>query len=441
MRALLCSLLLLHAVCTQAQTFGNGNIVIVRIGSGDAPITAGAAQPVFLDEYNTCGEHVRSIPLPVTAIGINRRLTLPSSTADNTEGYISLSEDGQYLALGGYDAAAGTAAVSTSISSAVNRIVGIIDANGNVNTSTAFSNRFSGVSIRSAVVDGNNVWAAGGNGGIAYAVAGSTGTSNLLITATTARCLNIYDGKLYGTSTATSLRMSITGTGLPTTSGQTMNNLPGYPSTGGNPLQFFMARLNGSDTVNVLYIADNNQLKKYSLVAGSWVANGIIGSTADKYRGLTGTVSDGNVILYAIRRNDNGGEVVQFTDNTGHNASFALLKPLIIVQADSNTVFRDLSMAPQPVSPAARKMNATAGFRVLSNENDPLVYGEIAVSQSTQGTVNVYDLSGRIIYSRKLSLDKGILRFPIALPFRSRSLYFAAFLSSHGDLITRKFIY
>lgn len=441
MRALLCSLLLLYAVCSDAQNFGNGNIVIVRIGSGNAPMTAGPAQPVFLDEYNTCGEYVRTVPLPVSVSGVNRRLTLPPSTADYTEGFISLSEDGQYLALGGYDAAVGTASVSASISSAVNRIVGIIDAAGNVNTSTAFSNRFSAVSIRSAVVDGNNVWAAGGNGGIVYAVSGSTGTSNMLITGTTARCLNIYDGKLYGTSTATNLRMSITGTGLPTTAGQTMSNLPGYPATGGNPLQFFMARLNGSDTVNVLYIADNSQLKKYSLVAGSWIANGIIGSTADRYRGLTGTVSDGNVFLYAIRRNDNGGEVVQFTDNTGHNASFAGLRPLIIVQADSNTIFKDLSMAPQPLSPAARKMNSTAGFRVLSNEYDPQVHAEIAVSKFTNGTVHVYDVNGRIVYSRKLALDKGMYRFPLELPVKSRGLYFATFISANGDLITRKFIY
>lgn len=443
MRTLLCSLLFLCVISTDAQTFGNGNIVVVRIGTASLlPMTAGAAQPVFLDEYTTCGELVRSIALPVTSSGSNRRLTLPPASADYSEGFISLSEDGQYLALGGYDAATGTAAVTSSTSSTVNRVVGIVDFAANVNTSTAFSNRFSSVSIRSAVVDGSNIWAAGGNGGIVYATKGSTGTSNTLLSSTTGRCLNIYDGQLYATSTATNLRMARVGSGLPTTAGQTMTNLPGYAISGGNPLQFFMARLNGSDTVNLLYIADNNQLKKYSLVSGTWVANGIIGSTADKYRGLTGTVSDGDVILYALRRNDSGGEIIQYTDNTGHNANFASLKPVIIVQADSNKVFRDLSMAPQEASPAAMKNSDHGiGFRVLSKENGSSVRAELSVGRSVQGIVNVYDMNGRIVYTRKLNLDKGLYRYPLIMPAHARGLYFATFISLQGEIITRKFIF
>lgn len=443
MRILLCLLLFAYTAESSAQSFGNGNLVVVRIGTGALPMTAGTAQPVYLDEYTPCGELVRSIALPVNVSGSNRRLTLPPASVDYTEGFISLSEDGQYLALGGYDAAVGTAAVTTSNSSTINRVAGIIDGMANVNTSTAFSNRFSTVSIRSAVTDGSNVWAAGGNGGIVYATAGSTGTSNTLITSSTGRCLGIYDGQLYATSTATNLRIARAGSGLPTTTGQTMANLPGYPATGGSPLKFFMARLNGSDTVNVLYIADNNQLKKYSLVAGSWVANGTIGLTSDKYRGLTGTLSGSDVILYVLRRNDSGGEIIQYTDNTGHNAGFSNLKPIIVVQADSNRVFRDLSMAPQAAAPlsALKTSNNTTGFRVLSNGKDPNVKAEITTTKPLQGMVNVYDLNGRIVTTFKVALEKGIYRYPLNLPPNARGFYFATFISLHGELITRKFIY
>jgi len=259
MRSLLFSLMVLCTICSDAQSFGSGNIVVLRIGTGLLPMTTGTAQPVFLDEYSPCGDFVRTIPMPVTGSGTNRRLTLPPSSPDNSEGYISLSEDGQYLALGGYDAAPGTATVTANTSSAVNRVVGIIDTVANVNTGTAFSNRFSTVSIRSAVTDGTNVWAAGGNGGVVYATKGSTGASNILLTSTTGRCLGIYDGQLYSTSTATNLRIARVGSGLPTTASQTMTNLPGYPATGGNPLQFFMTSMNGSDTVNVLYITINSK--------------------------------------------------------------------------------------------------------------------------------------------------------------------------------------
>lgn len=441
MRILVCTLLLLSAVEIHAQSFGAGNIVVVRIGTG-SPMTAGTAQPVFLDEFDPCGNLVRSIPMPVTTSGSNKRLTLPPASVDFSEGYISLSEDGQYLALGGYDAAPGTASVTSSTSAAVNRIVGIIDASANVNTGTAFSNRFSTVSIRSAVTDGSNVWAAGGNGGIVYATTGSTGTSNVLLTNTTGRCLNIHDGQLYASSTATSLRMSRVGNGLPTTASQTMTNLPGYPNTGGSPFQFFMARLNGSDTVNVLYLTDNNQLKKYSLVSGSWVANGVIGVTGDKYRGLTGMVSGSDVILYALRRNDAGGEIIQYTDNTGHNGNFASLAPLIIVQADSNKIFRDLSMAPQAVSPLAlMKSSSNTGFRVLSKENSRSAMAELTVGKPVQGIMKVYDMNGRIIYTLKVVAEKGIYRYPLPVSGAARGLYFATFIANDGGIITRKFIH
>ena len=443
MRTILCALLLFCVFSSGAQTFGNGNIVVVRIGAGTTPMAAGTAQPVFLDEYNPCGEFIRSIPLPVTVSGSNRRLTLPPASPDYSEGFISLSEDGQYLALGGYDAATGTASVTSSTSATVNRVVGIIDFASNVNTSTAFSNRFSTVSIRSAVVDGSNVWAAGGNGGIVYAAIGSTGATNTLISSTTGRCLNIHDGQLYATSTATNLRMARVGSGLPNSTGQTMTNLPGYATTGGNPLQFYMAALNGSDTVNVLYIADNGQLKKFSLVSGNWTANGVLGATSDKFRGLTGTVIDEEVILYALRRNDTGGEIIKYTDNTGHNGNFTGLKPIIIVQADSNKVFRDLSMAPLEVpAPAVQKVNnSTTAFRVLSKEKDPKVLAEITVGKPVQGMVNVYDMNGRLVCTRKVELNKGVYRYQLQLPAHARGLYFATFISNEGDLITRKFIY
>lgn len=442
MRTILFILLFLCTVSSRAQSFGNGNIVVVRIGTGAAPMTTGMAQPVFLDEYNPCGELQRSIALPVTVSGSNRRLTLAPLATDYTEGFISLSEDGQYLALAGYDAAAGTASVAATTSATVNRTVAVIDPSGNVNTTTAFSNRFNTVAVRGAVVNGSDLWVTGGNGGIVYATVGSTGTSNTLITTSTGRCLGIYDGQLYASSTATGLRLARVGTGLPTTTGQTMLNLPGYASSGGSPFQYFMTRLNGSDTVNVLYIADNNVLRKYSLVAGSWVDNGTIGLFADKYRGVTGIEQDGIVTLYTVRRNDIGGELIRYIDSTGYNASFSNLKPVIIAQADSNTAFRSVAMAPQAVSPLARTAKtSTATLRVLTDVKNPMVVAELTTPQPVTGVVQVHDLNGRLLYTRKVAAIKGKNRFPLQVPAGTRGLYLASFISLQGHLLTSKFIY
>lgn len=328
-----------------SQSFVPGNFVVVRIGSGAFPLTAGTAQPVFLDEYNPCGDLVRSIPMPVAVNGSNKRLTLPVSTTDYTEGYISLSQDGLQLALTGYDADPGTANVSATATATVKRVIAIVELNGTVNTSTALS-AFSGQVVRAAVINGTNLWVSGGSGGVMHTTLGSN--THTQLTTTTARSLMVVNGQLYATSTSGSLRLTAVGSGLPTTAGQTMVNLSGLPTTG-SPYQFFM--VNPGSGSDVLYVADDNLLRKYSLSSGTWVSNGTIGVASDKYRAVTGKLNtNGHVQLYAIRRNDNStgasGEVIALTDSTGYNGNFSSLVPARIVKANDNNVFRSIMIAP-----------------------------------------------------------------------------------------------
>jgi hypothetical protein len=163
----------------------------------------------------------------------------------------------------------------------------------------------------------------------------------------------IINAQLYATSTSGSLRLTTVGSGLPNSAGQTMLNLPGTPTTG-SPYQFFI--VNAGSGSDILYIADDNLLRKYSLSGGSWVSNGTIGTAGDKYRAVTGQLqSSGHVLLFAIRRNDNvtgsGGEVITITDSTGYNSSFAALTPTVITRANDYTVLRSVSMVPDPTAP------------------------------------------------------------------------------------------
>src|SRR5437764_15049216 len=96
---------------TAPAAFTAGDIVVVRVGDGSAAITS-AATAVFLDEYTQSGAFVQSIAMPVTASGSNHILTMSGSA--QSEGAISLSADGQYVTIGGYDAAVGTANVTSS---------------------------------------------------------------------------------------------------------------------------------------------------------------------------------------------------------------------------------------------------------------------------------------------------------------------------------------
>ena len=106
----------------------SNSIVVVRLGDGSGAIgSTGTA--VFLDEYTTAGAFVQSIPLPTTTVGSNRRFV--NSGSATSEGLMTLSSSGTYLVLAGYDAAVGTASITSSSSAAVNRVIAVVDVHRN----------------------------------------------------------------------------------------------------------------------------------------------------------------------------------------------------------------------------------------------------------------------------------------------------------------------
>jgi len=436
------------------EPFTPGNLVVLRIGDGLTALTSGNATSVFLDEYTSSGALVRSIPMPVAATGTNKRLTLSVSAADKTEGYLSRSPDGKFLALAGYDAAPGLAGVSTSASATVKRTIGIVDADGIVNTSTSL-NTFSGVAIRSAVTsNGTDIWTTGGNNGIRYTTLGSA--TSIAITTPTARCLNIFNNQLYGSTTATNLRIAQIGTGMPVTAGQTMANLPGIATTSGSPYGIYMADLSSSvPEVDVMYVADEgtNALSKYSLVGGTWVLNGKIGTATDLYRGLTGKQNGAEVVLYATRKNSGltiGGEIVSITDTTGYNVNFAAPQVVLVASAPANTIFRGIALAPDTItaqtfsmlkSPIKTPQEKSAVLRVFcSNGSDDL---QIVVTSKTklQGPLRIVNLITRnVVYTGNLKTEAEKSSSVIKVKNLVPGYYSAAYTTSLG-LIYCKFSY
>src|SRR5690606_2659668 len=112
-------LFILHILCLSgyAQPFAPGNLVVVRYGDGSTSLSSSSAVPVFLDEYTVAGglSPQRSLAMPVAVSGSNYRFT--GSGNSTTEGLISLSQDGRYLTLMGYDANVGTGSVNSTSNS------------------------------------------------------------------------------------------------------------------------------------------------------------------------------------------------------------------------------------------------------------------------------------------------------------------------------------
>jgi hypothetical protein len=345
------------------SAFTPGNLAVCRLGTG-APL-GNSSTAVFIDEYTPAGMLVQSIALPTAVSGSNQILTM-SGTA-TTECQLNRSSDGRYLLLIGYNAPVGIVSISTSPSIGnpnYPRTIGRIDWNGNVDTSTT-TTAFDGVSPRSAASDnGANLWAVGGATGVIYTTFGSSGAPTVIsTTVTNNRTVNIFNGQLYSSAGASSVRVGTVGTGLPTTSGQTISTLPGFPTSSGSRNGIFFADLSGAVAgLDTLYLADDGSagspqtatsggVKKFSLVSGSWTYNGtfpaatspvaIPGST---FIGLAGVVSGTTVTLYATRA---GTQLVSFVDTTGYNAAPTAIPTQIAVPDDPDIVFRGVSFVPE----------------------------------------------------------------------------------------------
>lgn len=386
---------LIQAKPVLAASFTNGNIVVYRVGSGSGSLV-NTGNPVFLDEYTPGGTLVQSIALPTTVSGSNKQL-IASGTA-TSEGMLARSADGQYLILTGYGRDLGqSGSISGTAASVVNRVVGRVDWNGNVDTSTALTDFANANNPRSAVSnDGTQFWVMGGAGGIRYASALGSTTSTQLTSLTNFRQAAIFGGQLYVSSSSSAngfIGVGTVGSGLPTTTGQAATRLTGLTdSNSPSSYAFFFADLDlGVAGVDTLYIADdsNDRINKFSLVGGTWTLNGQAGAAADDFRGITGVVSGTTVTLYATRKGGSGatggGELVSLVDTGGYNANFSGTTFTLLTSAGSNTAFRGVALA--PVQAAAPQPDLAVGVNGPTNATINVAYA-YTLTVSNNGTAN-----------------------------------------------------
>jgi hypothetical protein len=374
----ICSLAL-AALPVHASSLTPGNLVVVRVGDGSSALN-GNAFAVFLDEYTPAGGFVQTIALPTSAT-----TALTDSGSATSEGFLNLSVDGQYLIQVGYRAIPGTAAVVATTSANNPRVIGRTDMNGNIDTTTALSDAYSAGNIRSATSDdGTHFWTAGtsaAGAGVRYVASlGATTSTQLSTTITNTRVVRIQNGQLYVSSaTGTFQGISAVGSGVPTTSGQTIALLPGFPTAAGpSSYDYFFA------DANTLYVADDRTngsggIQKWTLSGGTWtLAYTLAVNATTGCRGLTGDVTSGQNVLYATSVPGAGPiQVVTVTD-TGAGSLFTPL-----VTAATNTAFRGIRHLPTPCVGAhiaqdptdvAVCLGSAAAFTVTAGGDAPFTY-------------------------------------------------------------------
>lgn len=319
-----------------------GHLFVYRVGTGAAALGT-TATAVFVDEYTLAGVLVQSLAMPTAPSGLQGSLTASGTAV--TDGFLTVSGNGQYLMLSGYDTAVGT--TGNVVSNANPRTVGRIALDGSIDTTTRLTNTGNANFRSVASTDGIDLWVASSASGVSHTTLGASLVTPLSATVTDIRVVGIADGQLYVSSAAGStVRLGAVGSGLPTTGGQVITNLTGLPTGTGSPYAFFFADLSpavpGLDTV---YLADNTLgVQKFSLSGGSWVARGTVGTAADAIRGLTGVVDGGTVSLFAT---GGANRLLALSDTSGYDGTFAGAVTTLAT-AGANTAFRGVAMLPVP---------------------------------------------------------------------------------------------
>jgi hypothetical protein len=338
------------ASASGSPSFTPGDVVVYRVGDGTAGLSSAAA-PVFLDEYSSSGSLVQSVAFPTSTSGSNNALVASGSAT--SEGELTLSADSRYLMATGYDTAVGTAAVSGTAAATTPRTIGRVDADDDVDTSTALTDFADGNNPRSAASsDGTNIWLGGAAGGVRYTTLGSsTSTAVTSSTDKNVRQVSIFDGQLYASADPTKAGVDVgtVGSGLPTSGSFTVANLP-FASPPVEPYQYSLLTLGSGSGPDTIYVADNSAsaIEKFSLVSGSWVSEGSV--AVPDVIGVTANDSDGTVLLFATSSGSSGtnGTLYSITDTSGAAATMTGSAETI-ASAPSGEAFRGVAFAPGTV--------------------------------------------------------------------------------------------
>lgn len=350
--------------------FTPGNLVVSQVGDGTTVLSTAAAQWSLIEYPAAGGAPVSTLNLTSLAPGG----AFTGSSSSTSEGCLTLSGDGRYLMLGGYGAVAGTANIANTNGTTAARIVSRISSNFTADFSTALSDAYGGAAgspgnIRSVTSDDGSRFWTGGNGntaslsGVRAAPLGAT-TSTQLAGAplTNIRVVNIFNGQLYCSSASGTFQgVSMVGSGLPTSGGQTISLLPGFPTAAGpSSYDFYFAN------TTTLYVADDRSMasgggiQKWVFGGASWSLAYTLGTGGTVgARGLTGAVVGGVATLYAITAEGTANRLISITD-TGASSTAVTL-----AIAGANTLFRGVDFAPVPTpgSLSLLTLGAIAAFR------------------------------------------------------------------------------
>ncbi|MEP7168613.1 MAG: hypothetical protein ABI855_04530, partial [Bacteroidota bacterium] len=235
-----------------APQFTAGNIAVFVAASTSANNTTGS-----IVELNTTTANQS----PVNTYNINGTTggsALRFSGSATSTAYLANSDDRSLLCFTGHN----TTSTSGNINTVAARGVGTLSSSFAFNLATTYTGS-SGNQTRCATSINNTNWFIGEQGGVYTNGASSASPSGNF------RGMKSFGGTVYAQSTAA---VPIGTVSAP--SGGTLTGLNGLTASGTNLQDFYLVSSSSNTTYDILYLLYTTGIAKYSLVSGSWVANG-----------------------------------------------------------------------------------------------------------------------------------------------------------------------
>jgi len=397
----------------------SGNLAVMDLAVAGSTNTTGAV--LYLNPTTTQATPVQSIPI-----------SSMSFSDSGTSSFLSDSNDGSLLAFAAYNITSFGGADLGTDTAVGSRAVGTLNSSGIFNLATTYTDTVATSTTteqtRSATTIDNSTWYITDKDGLytnnennLSGPAGPSLTTNILVT-------RAFGGTAYVASTKATAGVST----LSSPTAVTLSGLPGLP--GDASIQDFYLIQSGTNgnTFDVLYTLDQNTgnatINKYSLVSGSWVANGTPYTIAAGATSMIATNNgSGGAALYVVttaQAADNS--VVELTDSAGWNANLNVATaPVTVYTATGTNSLKGIAFAPTSLpnftvtasAPSSAAVGANFNYTLTATNSGPanasgvpvqftLPAGLTYVSASAPNGVTVSQSNGVVSFTG-LSLNAG----------------------------------
>ena len=373
------------AVTPATPSFTTGNIIGLVAAN-----TSGNSAAAIVEVNTTTAGQTPSVYTVGTPTGAN---SIRISGSGSSTGYLANSNDGSLLSFTAHGSSVSGSGTNVTALQTGKSVV-TYNALGALSIPTTYNGTGTN-QARGASSLNNSTWYIGDQGGF-Y----SNGTSAASPSGNI-RSVKAFGGTMYAfTSSATAPTVGI----ISAATGGTYTALTGLPNGTTSMQDFSMVSSASNGTYDVLYIleatgATVGTIYKYSLVSGTWTANGTY-STAIGGFGLLAEKSGTGANLYMSTGTGAtaANKINKLVDGAGYNTTISITGPTTLYTAPAGSTIKGVAF-----SPASPSIAISAAHPVASNVNqgsaDNIIGGIACAVTTSTATLNAITVNTAGTYS------------------------------------------